>query len=343
MLEDHGVSRMATEMADQPAVLATLLERRSEIETAVLGAAPRPLTGTILVARGSSDNAATSARYLLAIATGRPAALGSPSLASRYGARIDFSGYLVIAISQSGQTPEIALYLARARAAGAVGIAITNDASSPLADAADVVIDLATGPELAVPATKTVTAEMLALVLVAAALGPPPATAAQLDDLPVQVARILADPAPAMALAAKLAGPDRIVTTARGILHGAAQETALKIEEITGKMVVSFSAADFLHGPIAIAEPGLPVIAFDAPGPTEADVAKLVAKLHERGCSVSHAGPRPGADLPWPSSVPEALAPILGVVRGQQLALELARTLEIDPDSPAGLTKVTVT
>jgi len=342
MRQVREMSRMATEMAEQPTALAALIERRTEIEASVAAVAPRPLAGTVLVARGSSDHAAAGGRYLLEMASGRPTALGSPSITSRYGASIDFSGYLVIALSQSGQTPEISDYLARARAAGGVGIAITNDAGSPLADAADLTIDLATGPERAVPATKTVTAEMLALIMVAGALGQGPVDLDRLEELPAQVAAVLADQGAAEAVAAQLASAARILTVARGILQGAALETALKIEEITGKMVASHSAADFLHGPIAIADADLPVIAFDSPGPTHTDVAELVGKLRARGCAVHVAGPDPSAELPLPAA-PEPLASILGVVRGQQIASSLAALLDLDPDRPAGLTKVTVT
>ena len=222
MRQVREMSRMATEMAEQPTALAALIERRAEIEASVATVAPRSMAGTVLVARGSSDHAAAGGRYLLEMASGRPTALGSPSISSRYGASIDFSGYLVIALSQSGRTPEICGYLDRARATGGVGIAITNDASSPLADVAD----LATGPERAVPATKTVTAEMLALIMVAGAFGQEPVDVDRLEDLPAQVATVLADQGPAAAVAGQLAGAARILTVERGTLQGAALETA---------------------------------------------------------------------------------------------------------------------
>ena len=342
MNEEGEISRMAAEMAEQPTALAGLLSRRAAIAAAIRAALPRPPVGIVLVARGSSDHAAAAGRYLLELSSGRPTALGTPSLVSRYGAAIDFGGYLVIALSQSGRTPEIVNYLERARAGGATGVAITNDPTSPLAAVADVAVDLAAGPELAVPATKTVTAELLALALVAGALGPPPATPAELDALPAQVEAVLADPEPARAVAARLVEAPRLLTVARGPLFGAALETALKIEEITGRMVAAHSAADFRHGPIAIADPGLAVIAFASPGPTHADVLELVERLRARGCTVHRGGPEPDAELPWPAA-PEALAPILAVVRGQQVAAGLADLLGLDPDRPEGLTKVTAT
>lgn len=335
---------MANEMAEQPTALGRVLERGEEIEASVRAVVPRDLAGTLLVARGSSDHAAAAGRYLLEIASRRPTALATPSLLLRYEAGVDFSGHLAIGLSQSGHTPEIVDYLERARAAGAATIAVTNDGASPLAAAADLAVDLGAGPELAVPATKTVTTELLALTLIARALGPVPVAAPQLGRLPGQVAELLADPEPAARLAGSLAAAPHLVTTARGLLHGAALETALKIEEVTGKLVVAYSAADFRHGPIAIASAGLPVIAFDAgSGRTSADVRGLVERLREQGCAVYTAAPEPGADLPWQAGVPEPLMPVLAVVRGQQLALALALALGLDPDSPAGLSKVTAT
>lgn len=342
MEEQGGVSQTAAEMAEQPAALTGLLARRAEIRAAVRAALPRPPVGIVLVARGSSDHAAAAGRYALELSSGRPTALGTPSLVSRYGAAIDFGGFLVVALSQSGHTPEIVNYLERARAGGAVGLAITNDPGSPLAAVADVTIDLACGPELAVPATKTVTAELLALTLLAEALGRPPAAADDLAALPDQVAAVLADPEPARTVAARLLDSPRLLTVARGPLLGAALETALKIEEITGLMVAAHSAADFRHGPIAIADPSLAAIALASPGPTEADVLDLVARLRDRGCAVHLGGPYPEAALDWPAA-PEILAPVLAVVRGQQVAAALAELLDRDPDRPAGLTKVTAT
>jgi glucosamine--fructose-6-phosphate aminotransferase (isomerizing) len=126
-------------------------------------------------------------------------------------------------------------------------------------------------------------------------------------------------------------------------LYGAAQEVALKIEETTSRFTAAFSAADLRHGPIAIAFNGPPVLAFSHPGPASADVAAVVAELQERGASTRLAGPVSGTDLSWPASAPEVLAPVLAVVRGQQLALALARRLGLDADAPPGLTKVTIT
>ena len=162
---------MAAEMAQQPRTLQTLLARREEIVGVVQCVLPDELAGITLVARGSSDHAAIYGRYLLEMTAQRPAALVAPSIHTLYAADVDHTGYLAVAISQSGRTPEIITVLHRLREQGARTVAIVNGASTPLADVADVTIDLRVGPELAVPATKTFTGTLATLALVAEAVG----------------------------------------------------------------------------------------------------------------------------------------------------------------------------
>lgn len=339
----QGGRLMAAEMAEQPQTLAGLLGRRHDIARQVLGAVPRPLAGTVLVARGSSDHAAACGAYFLEVATGRPVASTSPSLYTLYGAPTDFSGYLMIAVSQSGKTPEIVEVVGHARRRGASAIAITNDPGSPLAEAADLVVDLGAGPEKAVPATKTVTAQLAAFAMIAQSLGQVGLSDDAADRLPGQVADVLEDPGPVEELAAWLAQTDRLVTVARGYLYGAAREVALKVEETTSRLSAAFSAADLRHGPIAIASGGPPVLAFAHPGPAQSDVTEVVGELRARGAEARLLGPVAGGDITWSAEAPEVLAPVLAVVRGQQLALALARHLGLDPDAPPGLNKVTIT
>jgi glucosamine--fructose-6-phosphate aminotransferase (isomerizing) len=135
----------------------------------------------------------------------------------------------------------------------------------------------------------------------------------------------------------------RFATVARGYLYGAAAESALKVEETTSILSTAFSAADLRHGPIAIASTGIPILAFTHPGRAFQDMEDLVADLRERDASVRVVGPVSDSSAPWSAEAPEALAPVLAVVRGQQLALELARLHGRDPDSPHGLTKITIT
>jgi glutamine---fructose-6-phosphate transaminase (isomerizing) len=334
---------MASEMAEQPSRLAALLSRRGEIEKEIRSLAPVQLAGTVLVARGSSDHAARCGAYLLEMATRRPVALASPSITTLYRSPTDYAGYLVVAVSQSGQTPEIVEVVQAASANGARTVAITNDPASPLAATADFVIWLEAGAELAVPATKTVTGQLVSFAIIAQALGQIGLDDKAAGELPGQVAQVLADEAPVTELAAWLSDADRLVTVARGLLYGAAGEAALKVEETTSLLTTAFSAADLRHGPIAIASTEPPVLAFAHPGPASEDVVDVVAELRARGASVRLAGPVQGSDLTWPASAHEAVAPVFAVVRGQQLALSLALELGRDPDAPPGLMKVTAT
>ena len=193
----------------QPGRLAALLCRAEEIEQGrQVRVLPDPLAGTVLIARGSSDHAATTGRYLLELATGRPVASASPSLYTMYGAHTDFTGFLVIGVSQSGGTPEIVRSVQAARTAGGRTVAVTNDSSSPLAQAAEVTVCLGVGPEQAVPATKTVTAELAVFALIAQAAGDVGFGPQVRDRLPGQVATVLEDPGPAKGGRRLASGPD---------------------------------------------------------------------------------------------------------------------------------------
>lgn len=333
---------MAAEMAEQPSRLASLIARREEVLDRLAPLVAPPLAGTVVVARGSSDHAATVGRYLLEMATRRPVASASPSVHNLYRAEIDWSGYVVVGVSQSGRTPEIAGVLERARAGGGRTVAITNDSGSPLAEVADAVVELGAGEERAVPATKTVTAEMVAFAFLAAASAGWPEPA-KFDALPDQVAAVLADSSSAEAVRDFVGEAERLVITARGPLTGAAAETALKLQETSSLFATAFSAADLRHGPIALATPGLRVLAFVHPGPAATDVLDLARDLASRGCEVAILGPVEGSLAPWAATCPESLAPVLAVVRGQQVALALARARGRNPDHPEGLSKVTAT
>ena len=334
---------MAREMAEQPARLRELIGRSEAIMHQVRAVAPEPLAGITMVARGSSDHAAVYGRYLLEATTGRPVSLAAPSLHTLYGVNVDYSGQLVIAVSQSGATPEIAQTLQILQEAGGRGLAITNAPDSLLAEVAEHTVELWMGQELAVPATKTVTGEFAALAIAAAALGDTPFTPAELDAIPEAVRAVLNESGPAGAAADALKGTSQLIVVARGYLFAAALETALKIKETCSVMADGYSAADLRHGPIAAITHGLPVVAMYTSGAARDDVVALIQELRRRQASVIVIGAEQSADVPLPVAVPEALAPILAVVRGQQLAYELALRLGRDPDSPEGLRKVTPT
>jgi glucosamine--fructose-6-phosphate aminotransferase (isomerizing) len=334
---------MAAEMAEQPGVLASLAARYDEIAGAVRAALPPRPAGVHLAARGSSDHVASFGRYLAELASGRPAGLVAPSLHTRYGAHVDYRGHVVVALSQSGRTPEIVTVCRRLKRAGAATVAIVNDADGPLADVADVTVIVGAGPERAVPATKSVTGQLVAMAAVASACGPLPFAARDVAALPGAVQDILDDPEPAHALADRWHDADRLIVAGRGLLAGAAAEAALKLKETSGVLAEGFSSADLLHGPIGAAGPDVPALVLDDGGPTAADAQELVARLTEAGAPTDRCAPDPGAELPVPADVHWALAGICAVVRAQQVARALALAHDRDPDAPPGLSKVTET
>jgi glucosamine--fructose-6-phosphate aminotransferase (isomerizing) len=326
---------MAAEMAEQPEVLARVTARAPADTGAVRAVLPRPLAGIVFLARGSSDNAAVFGRYLAELRAGRPAGLAAPSLHTRYHATVNWRGYLVVALSQSGATPEIVSTCQAARAGGAVVLGITNEPRSPLADAVDLLITTDAGPERAVPATKTVTAQLAVLATVTSALHAGPVPDGTLDGLPGAVAAVLGDPGPVRQLADLWRDLDRLVVAGRGLAYAAALETALKVKETTGILAEGISTADLLHGPIAAVYAGAPVLLVAGGGPADTDLAELRALLDSRQAQ--------SASLPVPHGLPEAVHVIAAIVRGQQLAYELARARGADPDAPAHLSKVTAT
>lgn len=334
---------MEAEMREQPARLAALIDRADEVAASARALVGSGFDGVTVVARGSSDHAAMYGRYLLETATGRPISMAAPSLHTLYGIRADYRGQLVLAVSQSGSTPEIVTTLRRLCEAGGRGMAITNDPYSDLASVAEAVLDLGAGEERAVPATKTVTAQLVAFAVVAAALGSVPFSEVELRRVPAWVEDVLADSEAVESAAAALEGCTRLVVVARGYLFGAALEAALKIKETCSLLADGYSSADLRHGPIAAVTQGIPVIVLDVPGPAHDDIAELSGELRDRGAQVIVIGSTVEADIALPADMPEALAPVAAVVRAQQLARSLSLRMGFDPDAPAGLSKVTAT
>jgi glucosamine--fructose-6-phosphate aminotransferase (isomerizing) len=345
------------EIQEQPAVAAQLLrDGRSTTETIADRIAPRLADRTIdhvvVAARGSSDHAAIYAQYLFGAHLRLPVALATPSLISLYGIEPRLDRSLVIGISQSGRSPDIVGVVAAARRQGAPTIALTNDAGSDLAAAAEHHIDLRAGPELAVAATKTYTAELLSVAMLVIAIGsrlaPVEGREAELSAVPDALAEALATEAEATTVARRLVGRDRLIVVGRGFNYSTAREMALKLKELARLAADPYSAADFLHGPIALVEPGYPVIAIAPSGPTAADMDALVERLAELGVEHIVISDRQEAiaaaslaiRLP---SLPDWLMPIAAIVPGQLLALHLALARGIDPESPRWIGKVTLT
>ncbi|QSB17116.1 SIS domain-containing protein [Natronosporangium hydrolyticum] len=343
---------MAVDIGEQPEVYARLSEPEHADAIAAVAArvAARQPRHVVLTARGTSDHAALYGAYLTEIRLGLPAALASPSGITLYGARPDLSEALVIGVSQSGGSPDLVEVLRVARAAGALTVAVTNQPGSSLAEAAELAIDVAAGPERAVAATKTYTAELLALLMlvegVRAGDGALPAQErATLAVLPELAALTLADPT-ATELAERYRFAARLVTTGRGYAYPTVREAALKLMETSYLAALAFSGADLLHGPLAMTDPDVPVLAVVGEGPGGTAMREVLTRLGERRADVVAVGPSPvegaAAQLRVPA-LDERHAPLLDILPLQQLALALALARGENPDSPRGLQKITTT
>jgi glucosamine--fructose-6-phosphate aminotransferase (isomerizing) len=351
------------EILEQPAVAARLLgPGRAPIDAiadAIAGRiANRELDTVVIAARGTSDHAAVYAQYLFGARLRLPVALATPSLNSLYGVELRLDRSLVIGISQSGRSPDIVGAIAAARRQGAPTIAMTNDPISDLANAAEHVIDIGAGDELAVAATKTYTAELLSVALLVVAIearlgGASAADAADaeaaLAAVPAAITAALTTEAQVEAVAQHLAHHDRLVVVGRGFEYATARELAIKLKELAQVAADPYSAADFLHGPLALVSAGFPLIAIAPAGPTAADVDALLDRLGELDVDRIVLSDRPEAvargsiGILLPTGLPEWLRPIATIVPGQLLALHLAVARGLDPETPRWIRKVTLT
>ena len=332
---------MRDECAEAPDRVADALRADGAL-LAALGTAlrDRPPAFAATVARGSSDNAATFAAQVLAQAVGLVTASLPPSVVTRYGARLRLRGALVLALSQSGGSPDLAETLRAAREAGALTVAAVNVADSPLAAAAEWVLPQHAGPERAVAATKSFVLTLVAVARLLAAWTGDPALLAALDGLPDRLRAALATD-----WRAALDAPGGLYVVARGPTLAIAQEAALKLKETSRLHAEAFSAAELRHGPRAVAVPGFPILAFAGEDAGGADTRVLAAELAEAGSPVLWAAhrPGPGTHLPLPPPLHPWLDPIVAVLAFYGWAERLALSRGLDPDRPAGLSKVTET
>ncbi|WP_246256998.1 SIS domain-containing protein [Amycolatopsis anabasis] len=339
-------AHMAAEIAEQPAVLAGLVERRAELAAVAGAIAQRPPRFALLAARGSSDHAALYAKYLIEVLLGLPAGLVSPSTVTLYGARPDLRDVLLVSVSQSGGSPDLVEFTETARKQGALTVAVSNTEGSPLNQAAELAVDIGAGAEQAVAATKTYSATLLALyLLVDAVRGGDAADARTIGEL---AQRTLDGSADGVQRAVdRYRFVDRILTTGRGYSYATALESSLKLAETSYLAARAYSGADLLHGPVAAIDEDTAVLAVTSAGRGGAAMHDVLDAVAERGADVlavgSAAGDVPAAlRIPIPESA-EELAPVLEVLPVQRVALGLALARGGDPDRPRGLNKVTKT
>jgi fructoselysine-6-P-deglycase FrlB-like protein len=342
-------TRMRAEIGEQPAAVAatldSLLPLAGELER--LGAGCRQV---LLIARGSSDNAAVYAQYLCSVRAGRLATLASPSVATAYRARVDLDGVLAVSVSQSGRTEEIVATQDWARACGARTVAVTNAGDSPLAERADVALVTRAGEELAVPATKTYTTQLAALAVLGLALAADRAGLERLREVPAAIERALATADAAEALAVRLTYVERLAVSARGYAYAVARELALKLQEACYVTALGLSYADLEHGPIAVVDAATPalLLAAERDEPMLGPMTSLALRCRAEGAHVYGIGGDGEFAAACHAALPDAglaaeLAPLTLVVPGQLLVEALARAKGIDPDAPRALRKVTQT
>jgi len=337
-------TKLEREIAEQPQAVA----RVSADADGMVAAAAEHLSrasAVMIAARGSSDNAARYAQHLFGRLCRLPVALATPSLYTAYGTPPRLERTLVIGISQSGESPDIRAVLADAADQGQRTLAITNNPASPLARTADLSVDLAAGPELSVAATKSYTASLAAVAMLAALAAGDRSLLSELDRLPSAMSRQLE-----LGLDSHdrfIAASSRAAVAGRGANLATAFEGALKVTELTGLTAEPHSTADLMHGPVAALGPDSPLVIVAPSGPT-ADSTRAACEAAElRGAAVLAIGDERSLapDAAWVPTVPvpEWLSPLVAILPLQLLALATALERGVDVDEPFSLTKVTRT
>lgn len=347
---DVSDSVLLREIREQPAALTRLLEHRADYASVARILRARGVDLVRLVGHGSSDNAASYGVYAFGLLPGWTALRDSISLAVYYEAQTDFAGSCAVGLSQSGQTPDVVAYVERARAGGAFTVAVTNEAGSPLAEAADVVLPLAAGSEQAIAATKTYTAQVAALALLAgytAEFGE--RVAEGIEHVTELVSELLPGLERSLSeVAVALAFVGRMFVIGRGPEFATAREISLKLLETCRVAAAPLTATDLAHGPVAALDGLFPVWTIASDDPLLPTVQEAAARARAAGATlfVSGTGAAAIADgdyyIPVPKPGLSLLTPLLSVVPGQVLSWALAQAKGLDPDRPHGLTKVTL-
>ena len=347
MLEE---SYIYSEIHEQPQSLARLLEgERENVRALAATIRDHEIHYVLIAARGTSDNAGRYANYLFGSFNGLPVALATPSLYTIYHRPPKLRNALVIGISQSGKSPDIVSVLEDARQQGELTLAITNDAYSDLAGQADHIVQLHAGEETSIAATKTYTAELLVVAMLAAHLAQEKERIAEIEEIPEQVSKILEINKSVAAQAARYRYMRDCVVIGRGYNYATAFELALKLKELTYTIAEPYSSADFLHGPLALIEDGFPAIVIAPSGAMLPELRSFIKTLNDRDAETivisddSRVLEMGRIKFPLLASAPEWLSPITAIIPGQLLAMHLAHAKDYAPDHPRGLRKVTET
>lgn len=301
----------------------------------------QPPVAMVTLGRGSSDHAATYARYLVETRLGVLASSLSPSIFSVFKAPLSLANMLCLAISQSGRSPDLLAAARAARDSGAIVVALVNDPSSPLAEIASTIVPLGAGPERSAAATKSFITSLSAIAQLVALWSGDAAMQSALGQLPSALAQAWKeDWSPCRDM---LQSAQNLYTVGRGLHLGIAQEAAHKLKETCMIHAEAYSSAEVLHGPNELAGEDFPVLLFRSEDPSDASVVEAARRLAAQGASVMMAGGGDPGTLPVPSAPHPALAPILQIQPFYRMANALARERGHDPDHPRHVQKVTQT
>ena len=336
---------MQSEIAEIPAVFTKLIGAESQFSALANLLKSNKIQSVLVLARGTSDNAAHFLKYLIETQLGLPVGLTSPSSVTIYDAKLNFKNTLVVAISQSGQSTDLVEYATAAKSAGATLISMTNDAASPLAKLADHHLALMAGAELAVAATKSYAAQLLASLMLVSAWS------SKLSNFKAVVAaatELLANSTALNNAVAKCNRSNEIVVLGRGFSYPNAREAALKIQETSKISVQGLSIADYMHGPISALTTKTQVFIMAPNGMPLNSLKSDLEKIRAQSPSIFWFGTGELA-LPNETVIPgakcenEIYASVVDSIILQAFSLEFARKNGLDPDSPQGLSKVTFT
>jgi glucosamine--fructose-6-phosphate aminotransferase (isomerizing) len=337
------------EIFEQPGVIEALIKNETQNIKRIAQTIGKPRS-IFIAARGTSDNAARYAKYVWGANNQIPVALAAPSLFSVYQKPPALSDHLVIGISQSGESPDLIAVVNEAKKQGCQTLVITNITDSPLAASADHVINIHAGPELAVAATKTYTAQLASVAILSSAWSDRSEQWDEIARIPDQMISVLESESQLQIFSLRYRYMDQCVVLGRGFNYATAFEWSLKMKELSYVVAQPYSSADFLHGPIALISHGFPIFAIASRGVVFQEMEALLRKLKEEHRAdlflisdnsdlLSYAD----CPVPIPENLPEWLSPIIGIIPAQLFCYHLTRVKGMNPDAPRGLSKVTLT
>lgn len=350
-IEQEATMTLHSEIFEQPQRLAALLDNQRQTVLEITKAIQsRDVHYAFLAARGTSDNAGRYANYLWGAHNGLPLALATPSLFTYYQKPPRLTHALVVGVSQSGQSPDIVSVLEEGRRQNCLTLAITNVPDSPLARAADFVLDIQAGEEKAVAATKTYTAELMAIAMISTALSESSGSWSELASVSRWAEQALALDETIAQMTQRYRYMNQCVVLGRGFNYATAFEWALKLKELTYVIAEPYSSADFQHGPIAMVEGGFPILAVSPNGRVQESMRDMLTRLRKQenaelvvisdDAEVLALAQSP---VQLPLHVPEWLTPLVSIIPAQLFACHLTRVKGYDTERPRSITKVTET